>query len=66
VVLVSDLPLAKAMTELHGGSLSLESEFGKGTTVTIELPEERHKPPEKDVRKPRNAIQALVEKARSG
>ena len=32
------LPLAKAMAELHGGSLILESEVGKGTTVTVTLP----------------------------
>jgi len=32
------LPLAKAMTELHDGTLKLDSDLGKGTTVTIELP----------------------------
>ncbi len=32
------LPLAKAMAELHQGSLSLESDEGKGTTVTVEFP----------------------------
>lgn len=35
------LPLAKALTELHGGSLELESELGKGTTVTLRLPAHR-------------------------
>jgi signal transduction histidine kinase len=35
------LPLAKALTELHGGSLRLESEAGEGTTVTVSLPGER-------------------------
>ena len=35
------LPLAKAMAELHGGSLILESELGKGTTVTVTLPSRR-------------------------
>jgi PAS domain S-box-containing protein len=35
------LPLAKAMAELHDGSLELISEFGKGTRVIIELPPER-------------------------
>ncbi len=35
------LPLAKRFTELHGGTLSLESELGKGTKVTITLPPER-------------------------
>lgn len=32
------LPLAKAMAEIHGGSLSVESTLGKGSTFTIELP----------------------------
>ncbi|MCM2344304.1 MAG: ATP-binding protein, partial [Alphaproteobacteria bacterium] len=56
------LPLAKAMTELHGGSLSLESDLGKGTVVTVEFPEERltrHKKPTDN----KEAIQALVGKA---
>lgn len=35
------LPLAKAMTELHGGSLQLESEVNAGTTVTVTFPEDR-------------------------
>ncbi|MGE4314304.1 MAG: PAS domain-containing sensor histidine kinase [Pseudobdellovibrionaceae bacterium] len=35
------LPLAKAMIELHGGTLSLESDLGKGTKVTVTLPERR-------------------------
>ena len=32
------LPLAKDLIELHGGSLTLESQPGAGTTVTIRLP----------------------------
>ena len=32
------LPLSKALAELHGGSLDLQSELGKGTTVTLRLP----------------------------
>jgi signal transduction histidine kinase len=32
------LPLAKELVELHGGTLSLESAPGRGTTVTIRLP----------------------------
>jgi signal transduction histidine kinase/CHASE1-domain containing sensor protein len=32
------LPLVKSLAELHGGSLSLISEKGKGTTVTVFLP----------------------------
>ncbi len=37
------LPLARAMVELHGGHLELESDVGKGTTVTITLPSRRIK-----------------------
>jgi two-component system cell cycle sensor histidine kinase PleC len=32
------LALSRSLTELHGGTLSIESELGKGTAVTIELP----------------------------
>jgi signal transduction histidine kinase len=32
------LPLAKHLTELHGGQLELQSEPGTGTTVTVILP----------------------------
>jgi two-component system cell cycle sensor histidine kinase PleC len=35
------LPLSKAFVELHGGSLSIQSELGVGTTVTVRLPAER-------------------------
>jgi PAS domain S-box-containing protein len=35
------LPLAKALTELHGGTLTLKSELGRGTDVVITLPRER-------------------------
>jgi len=35
------LPLAKAMVELHGGELHLDSDVGKGTTVTITFPSHR-------------------------
>jgi len=35
------LPLCKAMAELHGGFLVLESEIGKGTRVTVSLPKQR-------------------------
>ncbi len=35
------LPLAKRFAELHGGSLHIASEPGKGTTVTIEIPADR-------------------------
>jgi PAS domain S-box-containing protein len=35
------LPLAQRLVELHGGSMTIDSELGKGTTVTIVLPRER-------------------------
>jgi len=35
------LPLAKAMIEMHGGKLTLESEEGKGTNVYLDFPLER-------------------------
>ncbi|HUC60717.1 MAG TPA: PAS-domain containing protein [Alphaproteobacteria bacterium] len=35
------LPLAKALVELHGGTLALDSKVGVGTTVTVRLPKER-------------------------
>ena len=35
------LPLVKAMVEAHGGSLVLESEVGRGTTVRLRFPSER-------------------------
>jgi PAS domain S-box-containing protein len=38
------LPLSKAMIELHGGTLSIESVVGQGTTVRFSLPFERSMP----------------------
>jgi signal transduction histidine kinase len=35
------LPLAKKLVELHEGALSIQSEPGKGTIVTVELPAAR-------------------------
>jgi signal transduction histidine kinase len=35
------LPLTTALVELHGGSLTLESTVGIGTTVTARFPAER-------------------------
>ncbi|HTW36164.1 MAG TPA: ATP-binding protein [Rhizomicrobium sp.] len=32
------LPLARSLTELHGGTLTIESELGIGTTATVTLP----------------------------
>jgi len=35
------LPLARSMTEVHGGTFAIESEEGKGTTATVTMPAER-------------------------
>jgi signal transduction histidine kinase len=35
------LPLTRKMAEMHGGSLSVASQEGGGTTVTILIPKER-------------------------
>jgi len=35
------LPLAKALIELHGGSILLDSELGQGTCVTLRFPQSR-------------------------
>ena len=35
------LPLTKALAELHGGTLDLQSQSGVGTTVTVRIPAAR-------------------------
>jgi signal transduction histidine kinase len=35
------LPLAKHLAELHAGALTIQSEFGAGTTVTVTFPSSR-------------------------
>ncbi|MHC4448151.1 MAG: sensor histidine kinase [Planctomycetota bacterium] len=35
------LPISRALAELHGGTLEIESDLGLGTTVTVRLPSER-------------------------
>ena len=38
------LPLTKALIELHGGTLELESQVGVGTTITARFPADRVMP----------------------
>ena len=35
------LPLARALVEHHGGSLTLDSRIGEGTTARVDLPAAR-------------------------
>jgi len=35
------LPLVKKLTELHSGSIDMETELGKGTAVRVRLPASR-------------------------
>gem|GEM_PF-1324524 len=39
------LPLCRAIAQAHGGQLTVESEFGQGTRVTVTLPPWRALPP---------------------
>jgi signal transduction histidine kinase len=41
------LPLSKAIVELHGGTLAIDTKPGAGTTVTVHLPPQRIIAPEK-------------------
>jgi len=38
------LPLTKRIVEAHGGALTLQSQIGRGTTVTLDLPASRTMP----------------------
>jgi signal transduction histidine kinase len=40
------LSIVKSLVELHGGSMSLESEPGRGTRVTVRFPESGMRPTE--------------------
>lgn len=42
------LPLTRSLVELHGGTLTLESELGVGTTVTLHFPAARTRRPPRD------------------
>ncbi len=35
------LPITRSLAEMHGGSLEIESEVGKGTSITVRFPAER-------------------------
>lgn len=35
------LPIVKSLAELHGGSLTIQSEYGRGTVARLHLPKER-------------------------
>jgi len=56
------LPLAKAMIELHGGTLTLESDIGQGTKVIITLPERRVVPLDQLIVNTNKAKESIVEK----
>jgi signal transduction histidine kinase len=38
------LPLSKSFVEMHGGTLKIDSEPGRGTTVTVRFPPDRIRP----------------------
>jgi len=40
------LSIVKSLVELHGGTMSLESEPGRGTRVTVRFPEDGVRPKE--------------------
>lgn len=40
--------IAKALVEMHGGTLHIDSALSQGTTVTVILPAERVRPADVD------------------
>jgi signal transduction histidine kinase len=57
------LPLTRAMTEMHGGQLKLESSLGQGTTVTVLLPAWRIG--QKDEARPANGLQVVKNRVKT-
>jgi signal transduction histidine kinase len=51
------LPLARALAELHGGTLSIDSVPGRGTTINVTLPSARVVPPTRSPAKSMNSAQ---------
>jgi signal transduction histidine kinase len=41
------LSIVKSLVELHGGTMSLDSEPGRGTCVTVRFPENGVRPSER-------------------
>jgi signal transduction histidine kinase len=52
------LPLTRRLVELHGGKLNLESELGRGTTVTVELPPQRNCSNDRNASAPTTTVSA--------
>jgi signal transduction histidine kinase len=59
------LPIAKALVEAHGGSLSIESRAGEGTTIRIVLPQTRLDQAEAALAETQNEIEMPPLKARA-
>src|SRR3546814_14710285 len=50
------LPLCRALIEVHDGTLSLESELGAGTAITVPLPAPRIREKQVNAASPRDAL----------
>ncbi|WP_306920393.1 sensor histidine kinase [Arthrobacter globiformis] len=57
------LPVSKTIVEGHGGSISLRSAPGKGTTVTVSLPSPEAASPEAPYREPASAAAESMQSA---